>query len=198
MSKALDVYADHADALITRYDAVTAEQVLAPVADLLPPPPAPCLDVGPGSGRDAAWLAARGHPVIAAEPIARVRAAIATRAPTATLVDARLPELDGVAGSFRVILANLVWHHLSPEARDIALARLVDLLGPAGRLFLCLRNGPAMPERDVWALEAGAEITRATAAGLDLLRQTEAPPRNAEEAEAGITATWLAFERRTG
>jgi len=51
--------------------------------DLLPTAPATILDVGAGSGRDAAWLAAKSYEVIAVEPSANMRAAAARLHPEA-------------------------------------------------------------------------------------------------------------------
>ena len=47
----------------------------APVLDLLPDSAGCILDVGAGTGRDAAWFAANGHNVVAVEPFAQLRAA---------------------------------------------------------------------------------------------------------------------------
>ena len=55
-------------ALARRYEAVSAPDLHGPVADLIPPGPVRALDVGAGSGRDAAWLAKMGHQVLAVEP----------------------------------------------------------------------------------------------------------------------------------
>ena len=43
------------------------------LAGLLPTAPALMLDIGAGSGRDAAWLAAAGHQMLAVEPAAALR-----------------------------------------------------------------------------------------------------------------------------
>jgi hypothetical protein len=49
-------YDAHASEVSSRYEAVKAETVHAWLVDLLPALPALILDVGAGSGRDAAWL----------------------------------------------------------------------------------------------------------------------------------------------
>ena len=51
-----------------RYESVAAETVHGGLVDLLPIAPALVLDVGAGTGRDAAWLASRGLEVVAVEP----------------------------------------------------------------------------------------------------------------------------------
>jgi len=49
------------------------EKVNAWLDSLLPSQPALVLDVGAGSGRDAAWLSSLGHQVIAVEPSEQMR-----------------------------------------------------------------------------------------------------------------------------
>src|SRR6187431_1617865 len=66
-------YAADAANLVPRFEALDTEDVLAPVMDLLPPAPCHCIDVGAGTGRDAAWLAGRGHHVVAVEPVDALR-----------------------------------------------------------------------------------------------------------------------------
>jgi SAM-dependent methyltransferase len=70
MSDAVNWYDDRAGELAQRYEAVAAEKVHAWVVPSLPTSPALILDVGAGSGRDAAWLISRGFEVVAVEPSA--------------------------------------------------------------------------------------------------------------------------------
>jgi SAM-dependent methyltransferase len=65
---AINWYDVHADAVAGEYEAVPAEQVHAWLNDILPDKPALVFDVGAGTGRDAAWLVAKGHEVVAVEP----------------------------------------------------------------------------------------------------------------------------------
>jgi len=52
----------------TRYESVTFEHVHDWLLSALPDRPGIVLDVGAGTGRDAAWLAAHGHEVVALKP----------------------------------------------------------------------------------------------------------------------------------
>ena len=63
----------------------------------------PVLDIGAGSGRDAAWFAARGHSVVAVEPAASLRAEARARHPEPSIewLDDRLPELEAVTARGR-------------------------------------------------------------------------------------------------
>lgn len=194
---ALAIYAANAATMARRYDSVTTETVLVGLLDLIPTPPAPVLDIGAGSGRDTTWFHARGHAVTAAEPVAAFRAMIAQRAPTVTVVDSSLPELDGLSGHHALILVNAVWHHLAPAARDLAFARLATLLTPGGRILLALRRGLVPPGAPLHDLDPEAETTRAAAAGLTLLRRHDAPAPDAETAAAGISWTRLALAKDT-
>src|SRR4051794_1237140 len=54
-------YDANATALARSYEAIEPEQLHSWLVDLLPPAPALVLDVGAGTGRDAAWLARLGH-----------------------------------------------------------------------------------------------------------------------------------------
>lgn len=192
---ALAIYAANAEAMARRYDGVTTDSLLSGLTDLIPAPPAPILDIGAGSGRDSAWFQSRGHAVTAAEPVAAFREMIARRVPTATVVDRALPDLAGLTGHYGLILVNAVWHHLDPRARDLALARLSDLLAPGGRLFLALRRGPVPPGAPLHDLDPETETARARTAGLALLRRHDAPAHDAETEKAGISWTWLALSK---
>ena len=66
-------YNAKAPTLVRDYEDLLFEQVHAPVLDLLPDPGAHILDMGAGSGRDAAWFATNGYKVVAAEPSAEMR-----------------------------------------------------------------------------------------------------------------------------
>ena len=66
----LEGYATDAAELIPAYEALSTTEVLAPVIDLLPSRACRALDVGAGTGRDAAWLVEQGHQVTAVEPVA--------------------------------------------------------------------------------------------------------------------------------
>jgi len=61
-------YAAAAEALYAVWEGLSSEAVLAPVLADLPAEPGRCLDLGAGSGRDAAWLSGRAHRVWAAVP----------------------------------------------------------------------------------------------------------------------------------
>ena len=70
MVKPVAWYEANAAAVSAQYEEVSAQALHGWLLDLLPSLPAAVLDVGAGSGRDAAWLAAQGHNVVAVDPAA--------------------------------------------------------------------------------------------------------------------------------
>jgi protein-L-isoaspartate O-methyltransferase len=56
-------YDAHAAAAAARYEGHDAASLNSWLADLLPKPPAVVMDVGAGSGRDAAWLVSLNYDV---------------------------------------------------------------------------------------------------------------------------------------
>ena len=71
-SDAIGWYDDHAEALVERHESVAPEKVNAWLETVLPSQPALVLEVGAGSGRDAA-LVSLGHQVIAVEHSEQIR-----------------------------------------------------------------------------------------------------------------------------
>lgn len=99
------------------------------ILHLLPDAGASVLDVGAGTGRDAAALAAMGHSVVAVEPMAEFLAEARTRHPSSKIrwLPGSLPglhELPAEPDRFDFVLCHAVWQHLSHEERAEAMARL--------------------------------------------------------------------------
>lgn len=193
-------YSAAAPDLIARYDAIPIREMFAPVEDLLPSAPSRIADIGAGTGRDAAWLASRGHAVTAVEPVAALREAGMALHPEPAIrwLDDRLPELAALAGdeaAFDLILLIGVWQHLDDGQRRIAMPRLASLLAPGGRLILSYRHGPASAGRPVHAGRVEDTIDGAAQTGLALLRRRAAESVQAANRAAGVHWTWLVFAR---
>src|SRR5262249_62188734 len=85
-------------------------------------------DIGAGTGRDAAWLAAKGHEVVAIEPSNAMRrhGQQLHQRDHIRWVDDRLPSLAttlrlGLAAD--IILLSGVWQHLPPADRPRVASR---------------------------------------------------------------------------
>jgi SAM-dependent methyltransferase len=97
-------------------------------------------DIGCGSGRDAAWLAANGFPTVGYDPSEGLLAQAHAAHPGVTFEMAALPELVGIADhSFDNVLCETVIMHLG--RRDIAPAvrRMLAILKRGGILALSWR-----------------------------------------------------------
>lgn len=134
------------------YDAISPVELHMWFADLLPTGNALVLDVGAGSGRDAAWLAQRGFEVVAVEPSAGMRAEAIRNHPSHAVqwVDDFLPDFKKVGGlglHFDFILLSAVWMHVPAGDRARAFRKLIGLLKPGGFIAISLRMGPSEPER---------------------------------------------------
>ena len=148
-------YDARAATLADRYEAVAPERLHGWLDGLFPAARSLVLDVGAGSGRDAAWLAGLGHDVVAAEPSPALRAEAVRRHPDAGVrwVADQLPALPATLRlglAFDVILLSAVWQHVAPAERPRALRKLLGLLRPGGLLTLTLRQGPAEAGRGMY------------------------------------------------
>src|SRR4051812_8147427 len=66
-------YAEEAAALIKQYERISFAEAHRQVLHLMPVTPGRVLDIGAGTGRDAAALATMGHSVLAVEPTEELR-----------------------------------------------------------------------------------------------------------------------------
>ncbi|MER8066753.1 class I SAM-dependent methyltransferase [Streptomyces sp. NPDC094034] len=168
-------YSESAERLGQRYESVTFEAVHAALLDLLPAAPARALDVGAGTGRDAAALAERGFSVDAVEPVAELRQ-VAARLHPDTMVtwrESALPELRGVEGPYDLVLLSAVWMHLLPDERPVAMRRLAGLLAPGGILVITLRRGEPPTDRRMFDIPPEEVAGHGLDAGLTVLRVVE-------------------------
>ncbi len=153
--------------LAVQYEEVTFEEVHGDVLQFVPAEQGRILDVGAGTGRDAAALAARGHSVVAVEPTTELREHARRLHADSDIawIDDALPDLTlgRHPGEFDAIFATAVWMHLDPEERRRAMARIAGLLVPGGRFFVNLRHGPVPAGRRMFNVSAAetAELGRA-------------------------------------
>jgi len=189
-------YSEKAEALAKQYESVSFEDVHGDVLDLLPLPPARALDIGAGTGRDAAALAARGYEVTAIEPTPEFRAIGRKLHAGAAIawIDDVLPALPNVPGSFDLILLSAVWMHLAVEERAAAMTRVAAMLQPDGVMVLSLRHGPIPEGRILFEVTAEETVALAEAHGLRTLHHGERPN---QFGQPGVWWSRLAFRRPT-
>lgn len=187
--------------LAESYEAPAFETVHRDALPLLPAPPGRVLDIGAGSGRDAAWFARRGFEVVAAEPAGALRAEARRRHPGPAIrwIDDRLPGLDAVHGlglAFDLVWLSGVWQHLPPGERAPAMHWMAPLLAAGGRMMLTLRHGPAPADRPMWPVEAGEVARLGREHGLALRLVTWHRP--SALGAAGVTWQTVVLERLAG
>ncbi|QTC90327.1 class I SAM-dependent methyltransferase [Brevundimonas goettingensis] len=179
--RAIAYYDRHAETLADNYESLTFEQT-HPELDkwLRDGKQRSILDVGAGTGRDAAAMQALGHDVVAVEPADKMRALARRLHPSAKIrwIDTTLPDIAAVprpTAGYDLVILSAVWMHVEKDDRVKALERLSSLLNAKGRLYITLRLGPADGERGIHAVSREALSTEAAAAGLEITSVTSAP-----------------------
>ena len=168
-------YNAEAPTLVRDYEDLPFKQVHAPILDLLPDPGAHILDMGAGSGRDAAWFAANGYNVVAAEPATEMRHLGKALHPSPNIrwLDDALPAAEKVLRSkltFDLIWLSAVWMHVPPGARARAFRKLVSVMSPGGSMMLTLRQGPPPADRPMEPATAADVEVLARRHGLQTVR----------------------------
>lgn len=171
-------YGESADMLAERYESISFADVHRDVLHLMPVTAGRVLDIGAGTGRDAAALAALGHSIIAVEPTPELRAhgqRLHGSAPIIWIDDA-LPDLSKVherGERFDLIMLTAVWMHLDFDQRRSAMRRVARLLRPAGLMSLSLRHGPVPVGRRMFDVSAAETRALAHAEGVETVHQSE-------------------------
>lgn len=164
-------YSETADTLIPQYESLSFEQVHGAILSWYPSPPCEVLDIGAGTGRDAAALARMGHRVTAVEPTAALRdyGEQAHAGLGVTWIDDSLPQLPLLRSRglrFDLILLTAVWMHLDAGERREGMAALAGLIAPGGRISFSLRHGPVPEGRRMFDVTAAALAAEAQPHGL--------------------------------
>lgn len=139
-------YDEGAAAFAQRYESIDFDTVHEAWRRHLPASPGTALDVGAGSGRDAAALARRGWSVVAAEPAEGMLAEARRRHRGLDIewLGDHLPHLTEVGRlcrRFDLVLANAVLMHLPVQVTAASVRRLAELTAPGGRLVVSVRVG---------------------------------------------------------
>lgn len=201
--KTLAFYANNAVEIAQRYESVSSPVERYYAAAFTPG--ARVLDIGCGSGRDAARLLAGGYDAYGIEPVAALRtAAVAAHSElTGRIADGALPHAgDAFGGDFDGIVCTAVLMHLpDTELLDAALT-IRRLLKPHGRLLLSIpasRSETLIQDRD-----AGGRLFSPVAADevsllFERLGFVPVGRWDSEDAlgRTGTSWTTLLFERKT-
>lgn len=173
-------YAETADRLVGQYESRSFADVHKSILHLIPTAPCRVLDIGAGTGRDAAALAAMGHRVLAVEPTAEMRRHGQRLHPVPALewIDDSLPDLAHVharAERFDLVMMTAVWMHLDEPERRRGMDRVAGLLQPGGLLTLSLRHGPVPAGRRMFDVNSAETKTLGAAHGLQVLVDRDRP-----------------------
>ena len=191
MKTAISWYDSHAKELAVQYESLNPESLNGWLIDLLPAEKGLALDVGAGTGRDAAWLADRGFEVVAVEPSMAMReeGRRIHQGSRIQWINDLLPdfrEASRLGLSFDFILLSAVWMHIPEIDRPRAFRKLITLLKPGGVIAMSLRQEPADIERGMHPVSEH-EIERLTKEhGAFIERKLEKPD------ELGrVEVTWI-------
>jgi SAM-dependent methyltransferase len=191
-------YADEAEELFRRYEGIPAADAHRAVLHLIPTVPSRVLDIGSGTGRDAAWFAASGHRVVAVEPTDEMRLPAMALHPSPGIewLNDSLPDLALLRArgeSFDLIMLTAVWMHFDPQQRQRAMPNLASLLGEGGVMIMKIRHGPVPPGRRMFEIPAEETIALARMHGLHPLLNKRLESSQQANRIAGVSWTSLAF-----
>ncbi len=191
-------YAEEAEELFRVYESFSAADAHRAVLHLIPTSPGCILDIGSGTGRDAAWFASMGHRVVAVEPTdaMRIPAMALHPSPQIEWLNDCLPDLALLRARgerFDVVMLSAVWMHLDAEQRGQALPNVAALVRPGGVVIMKIRHGPVPEGRRMFEVSADETIQLAQTHGLHPVLNLWTESRQESNRLAGITWTNLAF-----
>lgn len=162
-------YADEVDELAVRYESFSFADAHSRIIHLLPHAPAQIIDIGSGTGRDAAALAKLGHRVTAVEPTKALLEHAIRLHPGNQIewICDSLPTLVQVRGQFDVLMLTAVWMHLDPVQRVAGMRRLRQLMKMGALLLITLRHGPVPRGRRMFEVTPEETIELAAVQGLN-------------------------------
>lgn len=161
-------YEERSESLLRKYEQVGFEDVHADLFGLIDGMTGSALDVGCGSGRDAAWLARRGWQVTAVDPSAAMLAGARRlhRSLRIRWMQDRLPKLTKVANldaRYDLVLLSAVWMHIPEMLQAESAATIARLTAQGGIVNFTIRSGGSEPERGFHDTDVG--LLGATLAG---------------------------------
>jgi SAM-dependent methyltransferase len=191
-------YADEAEDLFKRYESIPAADAHRAVRHLIPTVPSRILDIGSGTGRDAAWFASMGHRVVAVEPTDALRLPAMALHPLPQIewLNDSLPELALArtrGESFDLITLTAVWMHLDVRQRQRAMPNLAALVREGGTVIMKIRHGPVPAGRRMFEVTPEETIRLARMQDLHPVLNLRTESSQEQNRAAGVTWTNLAF-----
>ncbi len=192
-----DWYNSNATRLADVYERLSFDELHSEFIRHLPDTPCLILDIGSGTGRDAAAMAKLGHCVVAVEPSSEMRTQAQARHKHAGIswVSDKLPKLRRViqrGDRYDAIVMSAVWMHVAESERKSAFRRIVNMLKPGGLLYITLRHGPFEPVRGFWDIPDSEVVTLAKDHGLFQVDQF-----NRDDAQGRANVNWTCFILRS-
>lgn len=193
-------YAEEAAVLLDRYEQSSFDDVYAAVQQFFPVQPSTIVDIGAGTGRDAAYLANLGHHVVAVEPTAELREPARKLHPSEHIewIDDSLPGLSRLQcrqSTFDVVILNAVWMHLDKEQRELSMQNISKLTYAGSTLFITLRHGPVPTNRRMFDVSSNETIELASRYSMELLYETLGESVAEPNRSAGVTWSKLVLRR---
>ena len=190
-------YAEEARELLKRYESISFADTHRTVMHLIPKEPCRVLDIGAGTGRDAAGFAAMGHRVVAAEPTEEMRCGAMALHPSPLIewLDDSLPDLASLRArdeQFDVVMLTAVWMHLDEQQRRQGIPNVAALVRSGGVMIMTLRHGPVPPGRRMFEVSAEETISLAEPLGLCCVLNR---PAESSLRQPGVSWTRLAFRK---
>jgi SAM-dependent methyltransferase len=190
-------YAEETPDLLKRYESISFADTHRSVMHLIPKEPCDVLDIGSGTGRDAAGFAALGHRVVAAEPTEELRGGAMALHPSPLIewLDDSLPDLAILLArgeQFDVVMLTAVWMHLDKQQRRRAIPNVAALVRSGGVMIMTLRHGPVPPGRRMFEVSAEETISLAQPLGFCCVLHR---PAELSLRQPGVTWTRLAFRK---
>jgi SAM-dependent methyltransferase len=193
-------YAEEAEELFKLYEGIPAADAHRAVLHLIPTAPSSILDIGSGTGRDAAWFAAMGHRVVAVEPTNAMRLPAMALHPSPRIewLDDSLPDLTSLltrGEKFDVVMLSAVWMHLDAQQRRQAMPNLAALVRAGGVMIMKVRHGPVPAGRRMFEVSPEETIELAQMQGLHAVLNVRTESSQEANRRAGVSWTNLAFVR---
>jgi SAM-dependent methyltransferase len=193
-------YADEAEELFRRYEAIPAADAHRAVLHLIPAAPGNVLDIGSGTGRDAAWFASRGHRVVAVEPTEAMRLPAMALHPSPQIewLNDSLPDLALLlprGETFDLVMLTAVWMHLDQAQRRRAMPNLAALVRSGGKMIMKIRHGPVPAGRRMFEVSPEETIELAQMQDLQPVLNVRTESSEERNRAAGVSWTNLAFAK---